>query len=71
MAGARSSVEGILADLPTPILPKIVGEPTREGMINIYRLISGNAASVALNLGGGGHGHIALTMTAEEYMEYT
>ena len=71
MAGATSSVEGVLADFPTPILPKFDRERTREGLINIDRLISGNAASVASNLGGDRHGHLALTMTAEEYTEKT
>ena len=59
-----SSVEGVLADFPTPILPKIGGEPTREGLIDIHRLISVNSASMASNIGGGLHGHLALTMTA-------
>ena len=71
MAGATSNTKGVLTDFPTPILPKIGGEPTREGLIDIHRLISGNAASVALNFGGGRHGHLALMMTAEEYMEQT
>ena len=36
MAGATSSVKGVLADLLTPIIPKIGGEPTREGFIEIH-----------------------------------
>ena len=69
MAGETSSVEGVLADFLKPILPKIYEEPTREGLIDLHRLISGNTASVASNLGGGRHGHLTLTMTADEYME--
>ena len=53
MAGARISVKGVLADFLTPILPKINGYPTREGLIDIHRLISGNAEYVASNLRGG------------------
>ena len=68
MAGATVSVEGVLSDLPTPILPNIDGKPTREGLINIHRLISWTAASVASNLGGGQHRHLKMTMTADEYM---
>ena len=34
-------------------------------------MISGNAASVASNLGGGRHGHLTLTMTSKDYMEQT
>ena len=69
MTGAASRIEGVLADFLTPILPKIGIEPTREGLIKIHRFISGNTASVASNLGGGRHKHLALTMTAKEYME--
>ena len=71
MTGATSSVEGVLSDFPTPIHPKIDGEPTREGLIKIHLLISGNVVSVASNLQGIRHRHLALTMTAKEYMEYT
>ena len=69
MAGATSSVERFLTDLPKQILPNIGGEPTREALINLHRLVSGNSASVALNLGVGRHGHLTLTMTSEEYTE--
>ena len=69
MARATSSVEGVLADLLTPILPKIDRELTREGLIDIHQLISGNAASMASNLGEVQNGHLALTMTTDEYME--
>ena len=53
MSGATSSVEGVLAEFLTLILPKIDKKPTREGLINIHLLVSENAASVASNLGGG------------------
>ena len=69
MSEERSSVEGVLAYLPTPILPKIGGEPTRKLLIKIHLLISGNAVSVASNLGGGQHRHLSLTMMADEYTE--
>ena len=58
-------------DFPTPILPNIYGEPKRELLINIYLLISGNAASVASNLRGDRHGHLALRMTDENYRAHT
>ena len=63
MAGTTSSIEGVLTDFSAPILPKIGGELTREVLINLHRLVSGNVAS---NLRGGRHGHLALTMTDEE-----
>ena len=53
------------------ILPNIFGEPTRESIIDIDQLISGNTTSVASNLGGGWHGHLALTMTMEDYLDQT
>ena len=65
------SVEGVLADFLTPILPDIGGEPTREELIEINQFISEDAASVASNLGEGQHGHLVLKMTAEKYMEQT
>ena len=65
MVGATSSVEGVLEEFLTSILPKISGEPTREGLIEIHILISGNAASMASNLGGGRHKHLLLKMTAK------
>ena len=67
MAGATSSFKGVLADFLTPILPNIEGEPTKEELIDLHQLASGNTESVLSNLGGGRHGHLALTMTATEY----
>ena len=71
MPWGTSRVKVVLADFLTPILLKIHREPTREGLIDIHQLIGGNMASVALNLGGGQHRHLALSMTSEEYMEQT
>ena len=71
MAEATISVEGVIADFPSPILLKIDKEPTREVMIDLHLFITGNSASVALNIVGGQHGHLALLMTAEDYMEQT
>ena len=71
MAGATDSVEEILADFPTPILPKIDGELTREGLINLIQLVRGNSVSVDLNLRGGRHGHLGMKITAEDYREHT
>ena len=69
MVGETSSVEVFLVDFPTPILPKINRLPTRKGLIDLHRFISGNTVSVASNLGGGLHGHLVLTMMDEYYME--
>ena len=71
MVEAISSVEGVLEDFPTPILPKIGVEPTREGPIDLHRLVSGNTAYVASNFRGGRHEDLMLMMTSEEYKTQT
>ena len=71
MTGTANSAEGVLLDFLMTILPKIVGEPTRESIINIHRLISENAAYVAPNLGGGRHVYLVLTITTENYLAQT
>ena len=71
MLGTSNSVKGVLVDFMMPILPNIVGEPTRESLIEIHQFISENAASVASNLREVWHGHLALTMTTEEYLSQT
>ena len=58
-------------ELLTPILLRIGGDPTREALIELHQIISGNAASVASNIGGGRNGHLALTMTNEDYLAQT
>ena len=69
MMGSTSCVQGVLAEILTPIPPNIGGEPTREALINLHRLIIGNTESLVSNLGEGQHGHLALTMISEYYME--
>ena len=71
IAGAKTSVEGFLANFPSPILLKIDWELTIQRIIDLHRLISGNAASVSLNLKGGRHEHLALTTTHEDYASQT
>jgi hypothetical protein len=71
MVTASTSVDGITADFPKPVLGQIHGEPTREALIDMHKLLCTNAASVTTNLGGGNHGHLALLMTAKEYLEET
>ena len=71
MAGATTRVEVVLADLPTPILPYIIGEPTREGRIELHKLVSGNAASASSDIVGSWNGHLTLTTTIEDYAAQT
>ena len=67
MAGETIIVKEVLSEFPTSIVPKIGGEPTREILINLNRLIIGNVVSVASNLGGGRNEHLILKMIAKEY----
>ena len=67
MAGTTSIIEGFLMEFLTPIITNIGGEPTREALIDLHQLISGNTAYVASKLGGGRHRHLVLAMTSEEY----
>ena len=71
MLGTTSSSERFLADFPTPMIPKIGGDPTKEALIKLNQFVSINTASVALNLTGVWHIHLTLTITAEEYMAHT
>ena len=68
MLNTTSSIKVVLTDFWMPILSNIGGEFTREGLIKLHCLISGNTASVASNLRGGRHGHLVLTITLEDYM---
>ena len=61
-----SSVEGFLVDLLTLILPNIGKDMTREDLIGLHQLISGNVALVTSNLGRCRPGHLVLMMTVED-----
>ena len=68
VTGAASTVEGVLANFPTPILLNIARKSTREDLIYIHIIISANEASVVSNLRGGHHVHLNLTMAVEDYL---
>ena len=71
ITGTTSTVEGVLAYFLTQILPNIGGEQRRESLIELHPLISGNAAYVVMNLGGGRNGHLPVIVTEEDYMAQT
>ena len=71
MTGETRIVDWILADFLTTILPNIVGEPTRESIIELHQIIISKAAYIASNLGGGLHGRLELTMDVENYLAQT
>ena len=51
------------------VLPNISRETTREDLTKLYIIISGNTDSVASNLEGGCHGHLAITTATEDYLD--
>ena len=71
MVVEATSIKGVLTEFLTPILMNIGGGPTREGLIDIDQLISGNAASVSSKLRGGRHVQLALKITRKEYASQT
>ena len=64
-------VEGVLTEFQTPILPKISGDMTRDGLHKLHWMIIGNMVSMRSNIGGDCHRHLALTMAVEDYMTQT
>ena len=71
MVGIANSTKGVFMDFLAPILLKISGDLTREALIELHQLIIGNVASFASNIGGVWHGHLALTITKEDFLEQT
>ena len=68
MAGSIISVEGVLTDFLTLILPKIFGETMKEALIKIHHLISSNTEFISSNLGRVLPFYMALTMAADDYL---
>ena len=64
---AKLTVESVLADFPTPVLPRIIGEPNRQQIIEIHKLLCDNATAV----GPGQFGFLALTLNAVDYNNVT
>jgi hypothetical protein len=61
------SVDAIVAKFPVKNIPLINGEPDYEAINHLVQTLYSNAASLATTLGGGGHGHIGIIMTAPLY----
>jgi hypothetical protein len=64
-----STTEELIAGFPHPPLPKVTKEPTFEDLKVVRRLLNTNALSVVSYEGGGGHGHLGIIMTNEEYFK--
>lgn len=48
-------------------LTKILGNPDYASLRTLFNEVKSNASSVHTTLGGGGHGHLGLVMTAAQY----
>ena len=57
----------IMGAFPNPSLTPIIGLPTYAAIAELHLLLNQNAASVDSDLGGGQHGHLALTVSAAVY----
>ena len=69
--GVNKRHRGIPCGLTDTDITNIVGEPTREALIYLHRLIIRNTASFASNPEGGRNGHPEITMKAEDYLYQT
>jgi hypothetical protein len=54
-----------------PDLTKIHGEPTSESLFKLRNELKANAQSVYSNLSDGAHGHLALVLSAPQYLLLT
>ena len=50
-----------------PVIQKIHGEPDYAQLKNLKDKLKANAAKIPSDLGGGGHGHLGLVLSAIEY----
>jgi len=65
------TVDEFISAFPNSNIPKIQGEPTYETLNNMRTMLQANATSVSTTLGGGRHGHLGATVSAEEYVTIT
>ena len=65
MAHAHGTDYTKLFEVSNP--PKIYGEPDYESLKKLKDILKANASRISSELGGGGHGHLGLILTANEY----
>ena len=63
-----TSIDDIVAKIPTKILPLIPGEPDYDCISQLNQIMYGNAATLPTTLGGRAHGHVGLIMKATLYV---
>ena len=61
-------VEDILAKFPKTTLTKIIGAPDLDKIYVLETELKQHAVSIATTLGGSRHGHLALLLSAGEYL---
>jgi hypothetical protein len=69
MPVSLQSVDDIRSSFPHPSISNINGEPNREEITRIHRLLKGNCASVPSTLGGGNHGLLGLAINPNTYQQ--
>ena len=62
-----TTIDKTIETFPHPVLPKSTGEPTYETIEELSKLLRANAAAIDTELGGGRHGHLALTVSPAVY----
>ena len=62
-----TTIESLIEGFPKPTPTRINGLPTYKTIKKLNDDISTNAASIASDLGGGAHGHLAITVTPAIY----
>ena len=63
-----TSVDDIIAEFPTKILPPIPGKPDYDCISKLNQLMYGNAATLPTTLGGSAHSHVGLIMNETLYV---
>ena len=63
-----TSVDDIVANFPTKILPPIPGEPDYDCISQLNQIMYGNAATLPTNLRSGANGHVGLIVKATLYV---
>ena len=67
MTTEYKSIEYYTSCFEYPVLDKIHGMPTFITLTKMKKQLQSNAQSITSDLGGGGHGHLGLVLTPEEY----
>lgn len=66
-----ATIDSLMESFPYPTIPPIQGRPTHQSLYELKKLLYENAASVPSELGGGGHGHLGIPMSAAAYNAVT